>query len=677
MKKNLLKSALLAMLLMVSASSRAWTIDFLSLGAKYVDKTGVTISEAVASNVGTVSIVDGTLSSPEEDGPTTGSDVLPTNFALQTGSSWLVRPGGLYSANGGGRNLGILNCKKDQNITMAITIAPTPTSGNVELKSEENGVYVYTVTEDGNVIFSITRYSYITEISVNWEIDFLTLGAQFVDKTGVTISDAVYSNVGTVSIVNGTLQEPIDEETTTASVSLDPSFTLQTGSSWLVRPGGLYSANGGGRNLGVLNCKKDQNITMAITIAPNPTSGNVELKSDEDGVYVYTVTEDGNVIFSITRYSYLTKIGVSDVAGVEYTVKFVNEVGEKVKEDAIHKGEPGSVVELTAGDIAPIRPEDGGKLLFKEADNDENNLIKEDGSTVVTVVFRNAEKYFAVLNCMIENKKGADNRLAQYNDTTKYWFWEGDNLTLYPARGYKHTDGAYYFTPASNTYNGVTFTFPGSVSPVKNGGKTYYIGTQNYNVVDSVAYYSEVENMTLEGEVKTWVGWTELNYGPGNYFDRFSQGSGPRLTDGSYFYTDPIAESATYKVSIYLRNGGSGSDTESAAYGLRDAEGEVSIFSIDVQNWGSAGMGYENVEVGIPAGSSFVIMNDGNAGDIDFDCVSMTKIGDYVATPSVETGIQTVRTHAANSTVYNLNGQVVKNAQKGLYIKNGKKYIVK
>ena len=86
----------------------------------------------------------------------------------------------------------------------------------------------------------------------------------------------------------------------------------------MIRPGGIYSANGGGRVLGVLDARKDQTITMAISIAPTPTSNNIELKSNTDGVYVYTVTEDGDVFFNITRYSYMTKIAVADVQGVDY-----------------------------------------------------------------------------------------------------------------------------------------------------------------------------------------------------------------------------------------------------------------------------------------------------------------------------------------------------------------------
>ncbi len=697
MYKNLLKFLLVVAILAaggISVQAKNWKIDFTALGAKYVDKTGVTISEAVTANVGTCSIVNGTLVTPievEEGDPiTTDSEELNQNFTLQTGTTWLVRSGGLYSSNGGGRKLALLNCEAGQTIKMAISIAPTLDATDVaefDMDNSADGVYIYKVNTDGDVFFTITRYSYITSIAVEnteWEIDFLGLGEKYVDKTGVTISAAVTSNVGTCSIVNGTLKTPIEVEEgdpiTTDSEDLDERFTLQTGTNWLVRPGGLYSSNGGGRVLAIRDARKDQSITMAINIAPALNSDNAELKSNADGVYVYIVKEDGDVFFNITRYSYITKIVVANVQGVNYTVKFVDEQGNTLKDDAIHKGEVGESIELTASDQTSFFVGDV-KYLFKESDV-EGKVITEDGLTVVTVVFRPAKTCQAILTC--KNTEGTT--IKQFGRNGEYTFLEGDSYTIYPPVGIKFND-AYYFCPV-NSYHGTTADIS-STNAVHRGDLLYYMITKSdyaisaavkdgYNYTagqDSVAYYAEVEDLTLFGEAKSMVGWTEILYGAGHYFDRFSQGCGPRLTNGSYFYTDPIEEAATYKVSIYLRNGSS--SNESATYGLRDAQGEVSIFDIETTSWGSAGMGWENIEVGIPAGSSFVIMNNGTAGDIDFDAVSMTKVGDYAETPLV-TGITSVqKSTQLTGTIYNLQGQVVKNAQKGLYIQNGKKFIVK
>ena len=398
--------------------------------------------------------------------------------------------------------------------------------------------------------------------------------------------------------------------------------------------------------------------------------------------------EDGDVFFSITRYSYITKIAVADVQGVDYTVKFVDEEGNTLKEDAVHKGEAGAAIELTTSDKAAFYV-DGVKYLYKESD-ESNNTIAEDGSTVVTVTFRVAKTCVAVLTC----KTTDGTTIKQFRDDDTYTFLEGDSYTMYPPIGMKFND-AYYFCPVTVTnngapYHGTTIDVTTATSPVTNpqNGKIYYMITKNdysksaaaedgYGYVagqDSVAYYAEVEDLTLVGEVKSMVGWTEILYGKGNYFDRFSQGCGPRLTEGSYFYTEAMADAAKYRVSVYLRNGANGN--ESAAYGMRDAEGNVSLFDITPAVWAGAGMGWENIEVSIPAGSSFVIKNNGDAGDIDFDCVSMTKIGDYE--DSVVDAINTVKeSNQNNGITFNLSGQKVSSSFKGIVIQNGKKFVVK
>ena len=74
----------------------------------------------------------------------------------------------------------------------------------------------------------------------------------------------------------------------------------------------------------------------------------------------------------------------------------------------------------------------------KGADNTAENVVKKDGSTVVTVIFRPAEKLYAVLNCM-----AGSTLLYQFKDDDKYFFYEGDQLTIYPSRGYMKDAAAY------------------------------------------------------------------------------------------------------------------------------------------------------------------------------------------------------------------------------------------
>ncbi len=463
-----------------------------------------------------------------------------------------------------------------------------------------------------------------------WEIDFFALSQKYADKVGLTISAAVSDNVGTTSIVDGALKEPAADGSTTGSENF-PKFGVQTGTNWFFYTNhgktGLYQGNGGGRTFGVLDVKQDQVITVEVTEQPTVKSGNVELFNKTDSSYTYYVGGDCDVIFTLARYNVISKVSVKDFVGAEYTVRFVDMSGKKIKDDVKHKGEIGKSINLLPSDIAPIDVEGRGRMVFVAASN-ETNIVKKDGSTVITCVFRDAEKYYALLNCM-----AGSTLLQRYYDADKYWFYEGDALTIYPARGIMK-DGVAYFTAVNNNggkYNGAEVAFPGSLTPTVSGGKTVYIATLNYEKDENVVYYSDVERLALpkeegglgqlEGTVNSWWSFS------GGIFNRFAGGRGIRLDVDSYVWTEPIAEAGTYTVTIYGRN-----DTNDAAeppyvLGLRDAEGKVTWFEgLTIASWGGAVTGESVVEnVTIPAGSSLVIKNDDAAKQVSLDDVKISK----------------------------------------------------
>ena len=467
-----------------------------------------------------------------------------------------------------------------------------------------------------------------------WEIDFFALSQKYVDKQGITISAAVFDNVGTTSIVDGTLKEAAEDGSTTASEDF-PKFALQEKTNWFFYTSkgktGLYQGNGGGRTFGVLGAKQDQVISIEVTEAPTVKIGDVELFSKTDSSYVYYVNSDCDVVFNLARYNVISNISVKNFVGAEYTVRFIDSTGKKLKDDVKHKGEIGKPVNLLPSDIAPIDLEDG-RMVFDKANNTETNVVKKDGSTVVTILFRPAEKYYVVLNCM-----AGSTLLYRYNDADKYWFYEGDALTLYPSRGITK-DGATYFTPSNNNlkngvpqYNGVEIAFPGSFTPTVSGGKTYYIGTLNYEKDENCVYYSDIERLAmsteegglgqLEGTVNSWISYN------GVIFNRFSGGRGIRLDADSYVWTEPIEEAGTYNVIIYGRNDSSDECAAPYVLGLRDAEGKITWFEdLTIPAWVGAVTGESVVEnVTIPAGSSLVIKNDDAAKLISLDDIKVKK----------------------------------------------------
>lgn len=479
-----------------------------------------------------------------------------------------------------------------------------------------------------------------------WTIDFFALSQKYADKVGLTITAAVYDNVGTTSIVNGALKETAEDGSTTASEELDPRFAVQSGTNWFFYTNkgktGLYQGNGGGRTFGVLDVKADQTITIEVTEQPSIKSGDIELFTQSDSSFVYYVKSDCNVVFNLARYNVISKISVEDFVGAEYTVKFVDSTGKKVKDDVKHKGAIGQPVTLFPSDIAPINLEDGSRLVFQAASNSETNVVKKDGSTVITVLYRPAEKYYAVLNCM-----AGSTLLYRFNDAEKYWFYEGDALTIHPARCYGK-DGAYYVTPAT-TWNGTQVQFPGTITPTVSGGKTYYIATQSYELDESIVYFANFEDLALpkedagngtglgqlEGTVTNWWNWTNA------VWERLDCGRGITLGDDSYVWTEPIATEGTYTVTIYGRNNiyyqKEGYEvTNPYKIGLRDAEGKVTYLDVEVPAWGASTTGTIVIEnVTIPAGSSLVIYNDGAkitakdgtelVKDITLDDITVTK----------------------------------------------------
>jgi hypothetical protein len=327
--------------------------------------------------------------------------------------------------------------------------------------------------------------------------------------------------------------------------------------------------------------------------------------------------------------SYIDNLSITNLQdpAIKYAddvkIMYVDKAGNELKEARTISGRVGAIVKLAGGDKASIYNDDKTKKYIYESDNTEATPVAASG-TVIKVVFREAETCYAVLNCMAGGVQ-----LYRFYDTEKYKFFEGDNLTIYPAIGYMK-DGAAYFTTATS-YNGVTFTFPGSITPTVSGGKTIYIGTVNYEKDENVVYYSDVERLAMPveegglgqlfGTVNSWYSFS------GSYFDRFSGARGIRLDADSYVWTEPIAEAGTYTVTIYGRNDSNDAAEPPYELGLRDAEGNVTWFDgLTYTSWGGAVTGSNVVEgVSIPAGSSLVIKNPNAALQVSLDDVKISK----------------------------------------------------
>ena len=452
-------------------------------------------------------------------------------------------------------------------------------------------------------------------------------------------------------------------------------------------------------------CDRWMHVTLIANNDAKTVTWFVDDKETGDNIHYGTsafFADDANACTQIDLFGYINKSHCamldnltitnykSNAVFADYTVRYIDAAENVLKESRTGNGQVGKNVKLLEADKASFYNEDNTKKYIYDADNSETEVIAESG-TVITIMFREAEVYNAVLNCMIEGTSGTANRLAMIQGT----FFEGDNYYVYPSRGYGK-DGKYYFTPAAS-YNGVSFAFPGSISPASQNGKKYYIGTLYYSEVDSVAYYSDIERLALpttdegfgkglgqlvgsvaapaagKGAAEPWYSFS------GGYFDRFSGGRGVRLAEGSYVYTEPIAEAGTYLVTIYGRNDKSAAAEAPYVLGLVQADGSVLDYQdLVAPTWGSATTGSNIVEgVAIPAGGKLAIINRGNGTFISLDDISLTKTGEYVE-PNLVNAIQEAKVAVANSAIYTISGQRLSAAPaKGLYIQNGKKFVVK
>ena len=441
-------------------------------------------------------------------------------------------------------------------------------------------------------------------------------------------------------------------------------------------------------------CDRWMHVTLIANNDAKTVTWFVDDKETGDNIHYGTsafFADDANACTQIDLFGYINKSHCamldnltitnykSNAVFADYTVRYIDAAENVLKESRTGNGQVGKNVKLLEADKASFYNEDNTKKYIYDADNSETEVIAESG-TVITIMFREAETYYVVLNC-----KAGSESLKQYRGE-EYKFFEGDTYTIYPPRGFKGSDGKYYFTEA-NTYNCAEYAFPGSLTPASQGGKTYYIGLLNYEAVDSVAYYSDIERLALPttdegngtglgqlvGTVNSWYSFS------GGYFNRFSQGRGIRLDLGSYVYTEPIAEAGTYKVTIYGRNDKSANATNPYTLGLLQEDGtQLDYTDLTIPDWGSATTGASVVEgVAIPANGKLVIKNASEGLQISLDDISLTKTGEYVE-PNLVNAIQEAKVAVANSTIYTISGQRLSAAPaKGLYIQNGKKFVVK
>ncbi len=586
-----------------------------------------------------------------------------------------------------------------------------------------------------------------------WSIDFAAIGANYPDKTGVTIST-------TVATIGGT-----DMGTcTVGEEALNANFVLQTGTTWLIRQAnGLYQGNGGGRAMGMLGCTAGQTITIVGTGNPNPST-NATLKSQDGNTYVYTVTADGDVKFTPARYLYFTSVSVANpsATAVEYTVKYVDEEGTELKASTKGEGEPDASITPTDTEKASFKNEAGTIKYIYMSDDSEGKTIASDGSTVVTITFREAETYTYNVTDNLGNNL-ADGSAFEGDDVyfyIPYYVFKDDKFykdpslssgTLSYGQGKisaiaANTEITVTYTEEENT-NVVFFSEAENLSDITayedvniNGrmsnGKVGYYETQTtivnlpagiYTITSSsrygntTFYAGETEVMTVSssGAVTTTTSnpftltaATDIQIGIGdtkNYFDYIiirKTGDVPEnvtvtVTDAGWatFYTDYALDfSGVTGLTAYTATLSESTVTLTEVTSVTAGtgvvlKGEANTYEIPVIDGSDTAKGDlkgSTTTAKEADGKQYVlIMNSGNAQFTKATSGSIAAGKAYLEKAESEsrilnvvfageaTGIKAIETAQANGNIYNMAGQRVAAPQKGLFIMNGKKVIIK
>lgn len=369
----------------------------------------------------------------------------------------------------------------------------------------------------------------------SWSVNFTGLVS---NDTEIVISSTDVVNIGGTNL--GTISY--------GGTAVDSKFVIQTGTKWLMRSGGLYQFNGGARAFGLQDCKAGQIITIAASADPS-VSTNATLKSSGNGTWVYTVTADGGVKFTPARYLWFYSINVEDPAAgsVSYTVKYVDQNGNSIKGDASYDEVPGTEVVISDVDKANVVV-DGVTYLYV-SDDSEGKTVAEDGSTVVTVVFRVANNYSYTVNEVCgENVVNSTEGIGLESTSVKV-----------PYHQYNLIDGVLY--EKANTGNEYNHSFVLSQdAQVENL-------TYNATTINNVVYFSEAEN--IEGA--TANNGSNANIRCSNSY-------------GAYFENDvtiTTLPAGTYKVAMqiwgnagtkFAINAGETAVLEASTVGYRDAK---------------------------------------------------------------------------------------------------------
>ena len=319
-----------------------------------------------------------------------------------------------------------------------------------------------------------------------------------------------------------------------------------------------------------------------------------------------------------TSTSTITAIEVTEevqtVATAEYTVKYIAN-GNEVKESATKSGVIGAPVILENTDKENFFNDDKSMKYIYVSDDASEKIIAEDGSTIVTIAFREAETYNYTINAV--DAEGKQLKVLKTGSN-----FEGETSRVYVSKGL-NIDGVWYITSGNGSYPTYGYDF-----------KEETTKDVTYIIDESVDYFFEVEDINTS---RSWAA-------RGAYPERYSNGLTGRLYQGAYAYTDALV-GGVYTIKMWARNNSSSTVANVGLY-YRDSEGNATSLGVSFEDWTTGLSSSQTLEnVIIPNGASLMLKNENPDynSNLEMDYLILQKTGEiHIPLTLTSAGVGTI-----------------------------------
>ncbi|MBR6592328.1 MAG: hypothetical protein IKK81_06895 [Prevotella sp.] len=631
MRKFTIKSLLVTAMLCLSTSAFAaleevWSIDFTEIGANYADLTDLTIDKSSPIlSMGATSV---------------GENSIDSKFLLQTDTRWSLRKAnGLYQFNSGGRAFGLADCKAGQIITISSTGAPSANT-NVSLTSSENGTYVFTVTADGPVKFNLARYLYITTIKIEENVvSDDAIGTQYTIKYVDETETEIKTSVVTDSYVG--------EVATATNLQMASFFNGDATKKYIYKSG-----------------------NEEIELVEDATQNVITLVYREAATYTYTV----NATYG-TNVKQITTGSNFEGETVYYAYnKYINNDGTLYEKAAINNQFNGSFV-LTENNkvenVAYSATDITDVVYWSEAE-EIVGATPQTGSNANVRCSNSIGASFAENTTVVNLPAGKYKIWAQVwgNATTTFNILAGETIVL-------SVDTKGYIFSGSNEFNLVSDTEI-IIAKAGNSGRML-----DCLYIQKTGDATTTQNVTVGSNgIATFTPSVALDFTNATSIKAYTA----TVSETTVTLTETKTVAAGEGVIIQSVNGGEATEEIAVANPATATEGNALVGTlVDIANLATTDGTYNNYIL------NFV---DGKAGFYQANNKKVAAGKAYLQVPVANgakaltivwndgetTGIEenyefgTVNSDVAT---FDLSGRKIANPAKGLYIKNGKKFIVK